>query len=129
MRLADGGAVADDARSLIWSNAFKVLFDYGGIGCGIGGMFAAMAKFAKGGITITHNIFLEILCQYGIVFCLAFVSFLYKQFKKGRRTADIKRRVLVTVALVSFPVMGIIESYFVHKTNTKSYRSLAEIRN
>ena len=110
MRLANGGAVADDSRFLIWSNALKVLFDYGGIGCGIGGIFAAMAKYAKGGITITHNIFLEILCQYGIVFCLAFVSFLYKQFKKGRKTADIKRRVLVTVALVSFPVTGIINS-------------------
>lgn len=110
MRLEVGGLVHEESRFEIWGNSIKVLFEYCGIGCGIGGMNVAFGQFAKGGITVTHNVFLEILCQYGIVFCLAFVSFLYKQFKKGRRTADIKRRVLVTVALVSFPVIGIINS-------------------
>ena len=110
MRLADGGATSDDARSVIWINSLNVLFDYCGIGCGIGGMSEAMKEFAKGGITVTHNIFLEVLCQYGVVFCIAFVSFLYKQFKKGRKSLDIKRRVLVTVALVSFPMTCIINS-------------------
>lgn len=110
MRLEVGGLVHEESRFEIWGNSIKVLFEYCGIGCGIGGMSVAFGQFAKGGVTVTHNVFLEILCQYGIVFCLAFVSFLYKQFKKGRRTADIKRRVLVTVALASFPVIGIINS-------------------
>ena len=110
MRLANGGATSDDARSVIWTNSLKVLFDYCGIGCGIGGMSEAMKEFAKGGVTVTHNIFLEVLCQYGVVFCIAFVVFLYKQFKKGRKSLDIKRRVLVTVALVSFPMTCIINS-------------------
>lgn len=81
MRLTEGGAASDDSRFVIWGNALKVLVEYSGFGCGIGGVFAAMEQFAKGGITITHNIFLEVLCQYGVVFCLAFVFFLFKQFK------------------------------------------------
>lgn len=110
MKLADGGATTDDARSEIWGNALKVLVEYCGLGCGIGGMFATMEKFAKGGVTITHNIFLEVLCQYGVVFCIVFVSFLFKQFKTGLKLLDKKRRVMVTVALVSFPMTGIITS-------------------
>ena len=110
MKLADGGATTDDARSEIWGNALKVLVEYCGFGCGIGGMNTAMEQFAKGGITVTHNIFLEVLCQYGVIFCLAFVFFLFKQFKTGLKLLDKKRRVIVTVALVSFPMTGIINS-------------------
>lgn len=110
LRLSDGGATADDSRFEIWSNALKVLVEYCGFGCGIGGMFAAMEQFAKGGITVTHNIFLEVLCQYGVIFCFAFVFFLFKQFKTGLKLLDKKRRVLLTVALVSFPMTGIINS-------------------
>ena len=110
MKLADGGATTDNVRSEIWSNALKVLVEYCGFGCGIGGMFAAMEQFAKGGCTITHNIFLEVLCQYGVIFCLAFVFFLFKLFKTGLKLLDKKRSVLVSIALVSFPMIGIINS-------------------
>lgn len=110
MRLTEGGATTDDSRFEIWGNALKVLVEYCGFGCGIGGVFAAMKQFAKGGITITHNIFLEVLCQYGVVFCLAFVFFLFKQFKTGLKLLDKKRSVLVSIAIVSFPMTGIINS-------------------
>lgn len=112
LKLSEGGATTDDSRFEIWSNALKVLVEYSGIGCGIGGMNAAMAQFAKGGITVTHNIFLEVLCQYGVVFCIVFVSFLFRQFKTGLKLLDKKRCVLVTVALVSLPMTGIINSRY-----------------
>lgn len=109
-KVADGGLSTDESRFEIWSNALRVLWEYGGLGCGIGGMNVAMEKYAKGGVTITHNIFMEILCQYGIVFCLAFIIFLFKQFRKGWDLMDMKRRMLVSVALVSFPMTCIIDS-------------------
>lgn len=110
MRLSEGGATTDDSRFEIWGNALKVLVEYSGFGCGIGGMFAAMEQFAKGGTTVTHNVFLEVLCQYGVIFCLAFVFFLFKQFKTGLKLLDKKRSVLVSIALVCFPMTGIINS-------------------
>lgn len=110
MRLTEGGAVSDESRFVIWNNALNVLVEYCGFGCGIGGMTTAMEQFAKGGITITHNVFLEVLCQYGVVFCLAFVFFLFKQFKTGLKLLDKKRSVLVSIALVSFPMTCIINS-------------------
>lgn len=110
MRLSEGGATTDDSRFEIWGNALNVLVEYCGFGCGIGGMNTAMEQFAKGGITVTHNVFLEVLCQYGVIFCLAFVFFLFKQFKTALQLFDEKSRVLVTVALVSFPMTGIINS-------------------
>lgn len=113
MRLSYEGATTDDSRFEIWGNALKVLVEYSGFGCGIGGMNAAMKQFAKGGITVTHNILLEVLCQYGVVFCLAFVFFLFKQLKTGLKLLDKKRRVLLTVALVSFPMTGIINSGYI----------------
>lgn len=110
MRLSEGGATTDDSRFEIWGNALNVLVEYCGFGCGIGGMNTAMEQFAKGGITVTHNVFLEVLCQYGVIFCLAFVFFLFKQFKTALQLFDEKSRVLVIVALVSFPMTGIINS-------------------
>ena len=110
LRLSEGGATTDDSRLKIWGNALKVLIEYSGFGCGIGGMNSAMKQFAKGGVSITHNIFVEVLCQYGVIFFLAFVFFLFKQFKTGLKLLDKKRRVLLTVALVSFPMTGIINS-------------------
>lgn len=110
MKVSDGNLVQDDSRFEIWGNALKVFFDYFGLGCGIGGMHTAMAKFANGGITITHNIFLEILCQYGLVFCIAFIKSLYNLLRKGRNLYDKNRRLLVTIFIISFPMTCIINS-------------------
>lgn len=110
MRTSEGGLFSDDSRFVIWANALNVFFDYVGIGCGIGGMREAMAKFANGGITITHNIFLEILCQYGLVFCLAFVKFLLNLLKNGKKSLDKKRSLLVKISVLSFPMTCIINS-------------------
>lgn len=110
MRVSEGGLVSDDSRFVIWGNALNVFVDYIGLGCGIGGMQIAMAKFANGGITITHNIFLEILCQYGLVFCIAFIKSLYNLLRKGWNLYDKNRRLLVTIFILSFPMTGIINS-------------------
>lgn len=110
IRLAEEGIASDDSRFEIWINALKVFFDYAGLGSGIGGMNMAMAKYSKYGITITHNLFLEILCQYGLVFCLAFVFFLINMLITSRKFFCIKRNILVTISILSFPITCIINS-------------------
>ena len=103
------GNLDDESRYTIWSNALKAFGDTYGFGTGIGGMSDAMEIYARGGVTITHNIFLEIMLQFGIVFVCVFVCFLWQQLKKALRVEQDRKMVLL-MALVAFPVYGIINS-------------------
>lgn len=100
----------DEARFSIWTNAFMVVKEYFFIGCGAGGISTAMKAYAHGGITIPHNIFLEILSQYGLFFLCVFVVFLVKIFLHASKIKDFSRKLCVYQSLISFPFIGIINS-------------------
>lgn len=108
-RSSDGGLLNGESRYVIWRNALLTFSDTYGIGTGIGGMHAAMEKYAGGGITITHNLFLEVLLQYGVIVAVAFVVFLWRQLKKSLRL-DVDRKMALLMSLVAMPVYGIISS-------------------
>lgn len=109
MRASDGKLTEGGERLVVWSYALERFFDTLGFGVGIGGMAESMQGIS-GDIKITHNIFLEILLQYGLVFFVFFVVFLVKMFMKARRLKDFPRKVTVFTALISFPIYGIVNS-------------------
>ena len=110
MRASVQGALEEESRIVIWTNVYKVIQDYCFIGCGAGGLMSAMEDYAQGGILKAHNIFLEVLSEYGIVFFILFVSFLISQYKKARKMDDRERKLCLFQALIAFPVIGIINS-------------------
>ena len=108
-RSSDGGLFEGEARYVIWYHAMQTLGDTFGLGTGIGGIEASMEKYAHGGITITHNLFIEIMLEFGVIVVVAFVVFLWRQFKRTLRL-DSDRKMVLLMSLVAMPVYGIISS-------------------
>lgn len=109
-RTASQGSFSEESRFAIWSNALKVYYDTWGLGTGTGGMCVAMDKYSAGGYNITHNLLLEILVQYNVVFTIIFILFLWRLLKKSFRIMDKNRRMLLLMAICSFPAYSIINS-------------------
>lgn len=110
-RASEGGMFTDDARSVIWSNALKTFSTSMGFGIGVGGLDASMAQFSKGGINVTHNMFLEVLVQYGVIVFLAVLIFLLRLFKRAFRVEGHRKEVLL-MSFVSMPAYFIIDSTY-----------------
>ena len=110
-RASEGGMFTDDARTIIWSNALKTFRSSMGFGVGVGGLDASMAQFSKGGINVTHNMFLEVLVQYGVIVFFAVLLFLWRLFKRTLRIDD-QRKVVLLMSFVSMPAYFIIDSTY-----------------
>lgn len=112
MRGAVQGAFEEESRLVIWTNVIQVIKEYYALGCGAGGLYVAMEKYAFGGITVAHNIFLELLSEYGALFFAVFFFFLVSIFKRARQIEDKNRKICLYQALFSFPIVGIINSTY-----------------
>lgn len=111
LRAADGAMFNDDARSIIWTNALKAFWETGGIGAGIGGMQKAMATVTSG-ITVTHNMMLEVLLQYGVIFFLIYLLFLIKLALRSFRVKEKPIKIALLTSLIAMPVYTIITSQY-----------------
>ena len=100
---------SDESRFHIWADGLKVLYNTAFIGSGVGSISAAMRKVTTG-ITITHNMFLEILVQFGVVFFFAFMMYLLRLFMKTRRLNIKNVKTMIYMALISLPIYAIIDS-------------------
>lgn len=110
IRSAAQGSLVDESRFEIWSNVFKVIGDYACFGCGAGGLEHAMMQYAHGGVTAAHNVFLEIISEYGIFFLVFFVAYLWKLFKHTKHVLSVNKRICLYQAFLAFPLVGIINS-------------------
>lgn len=108
-RTANGSFLAGDSRYVIWSNAWEAFKPTLGLGVGIGGMTKAMEGVTKG-ITVTHNMFMEILLQYGYVFLSLFVTYIFVLTKKTLRVKAKSIQTCLSMALCAMPVYLIINS-------------------
>lgn len=108
-RTTEGGLLEGGSRFAIWRHALQALGDTFGLGTGIGGIEASMEKYAYGGITITHNLFIEILLEFGVVVFIVFVVFLWRQFKRSLQ-AEHDLKMVLLMSLVAMPIYGIISS-------------------
>ena len=122
---AEGNSLyTDDGRMAIWSDGLKVLINYAFIGSGVGSISAAM-KSVTNGISITHNIFLEVLVQYGVVFFAFFIAYIIELFFRAVRCRDKNIKMIMYMALIAFPVYGIIDSGYL--LNPVLYAALSSL--
>lgn len=101
--------LSGESRFIIWGNAWKAFLSTYGLGVGVGGMIKAMEMVTKG-ITITHNMFLEILLQYGIIFFLVFIYYILVMARKALEMKDRIVKTILYMALFAMPVYLIINS-------------------
>lgn len=104
------GAIENEGRLSIWHNAYKVAEQYLFLGCGAGGINNAMEQFAQGGITIPHNLFMELFSQYGLFFLCVFVVFVVKILRRSFIIKDNYRKITLYQSMLAFPIICIINS-------------------
>lgn len=105
----DGKLLEDSGRLGIWIAVWKAFAATYGLGVGMGGMQVAIAEY-KTGINVAHNLFLEILLQYGIIFLSVFLFYLLQLFRKAQKINNISVKASLLMALFTMPVYGIIDS-------------------
>lgn len=135
-RLSQKGLLEDNARLMLWASSWSSFLDTNGIGVGVGNMMYAL-EHERGNmlrIYYSHNMLLEILLEYGIIFATILLLFLYKIFKGARSISDKSRKVVLYGSLLSFPFYSVINSenlkpsfiwcFFASLYIFSSYRSL-----
>jgi O-antigen ligase len=110
-RSSDSGLVEDASRFAIWEVVIRTFMDTLGLGTGIGGINAGMAKFTSG-ITVPHNMFLEVLLEFGLFIFFCFTFFILNLYKKCFQETDKSVKTLLLIALVPLPLYAIIDSNY-----------------
>ena len=108
-RSSAGGLFEGSSRFEIWGVALQTFLHTLGFGTGIGGISASMSKFTTG-IIVPHNLFLEILVEFGIIIFMIFIVFLLKLYYKSFKLRDKKLKSFLYIALMPYPVYCIIDS-------------------
>ena len=113
VRVGGGTLIEGGSRFEIWSHALDAFFKTGGLGVGLGGLKAAMSA-EWSGISITHNIFLECLVEFGLIIFIGFIVFLVNLVKNARKYADRPEKLTVYMSLLTLPIYGIIDAGFLN---------------
>lgn len=106
----------DESRFSIWMVAIEAVLQTTGLGVGAGGTVLAMERINPGGINIPHNIILEIAIQYGVVFAVIFVLYLFRQMLKTLFVKDKYIKMALLMAFGGMPVFFIINSSYLQAT-------------
>ena len=110
IRLATSDVTSDNTRLGLWTKGIQICFDYFGLGSGVGSVETMLEQRNKGGITYTHNMFIELLCQYGIVFLLVLVRYIWRLFKNVRYVKDKALRRVLYSCFIALPFFMVIDS-------------------
>ncbi|MDE5438579.1 O-antigen ligase family protein [Elizabethkingia meningoseptica] len=112
-RFGGGGGLKDDSRSGLLNAGIDFLINSYGFGIGAGGFEIEMEKSKYySGMVNPHNIFIEILSQYGLIIFILFVYWLFllclSIWKNKILTKDIRKILIGTI--LCFPIIGAINS-------------------
>ena len=110
-----------DGRVEVWKNALSLWVSTAFIGSGMGSMVESMKCFQTIGVWMTHNLFLEILVQYGFVIFIPFVLFIILLVKDGLSLKDFDRRSVLLPCFLMMPVYSIINSSYLLNLYTAAF--------
>lgn len=120
-RSADGQLFKDSSRFKIWYTAILTFLDTLGLGTGIGGLTIWMDRFARGGINIPHNLFLEVFVQFGWLIGILFCLFVLNMFSKIKYARGRTAKITIVMALVTLPIVAIINSTYLLTPHVFAY--------
>lgn len=111
-RFSHQNVFEDDNRENIYMRALRILIESLGVGCGIGGIQVSLEQLSANGVSAMHNMFLEMLVQYGIVPFIAFMIVLFMTFKSLLKSDyPLSRFFGITMLLVLIPLSVINSTY------------------
>lgn len=108
-RLDSISFVEDRYREALFFNGIKLLVQSNFLGVGVGSLVASYEKIGAE-FLLPHNLFLELLIQYGVLLFVCFAYLLLRIYWVARRSENQVARLVVFSSLISLPVVGIINS-------------------
>ena len=115
-RAVNNTLYSDAPRFEIWGRVWQGFLSTCGLGSGVGGLQDMMRQLSPSGISIPHNLFLEILGELGVIIFLIFVLFLIGIFKKAYHVKNDATRTLLFLSLIPLPIYSIINSGYIFNT-------------
>ncbi len=112
-RFASGATFFEDLDRLkIYKKAWILFLNSNFLGTGIGSMVSSLQSISYGGILAIHNLFLEILMQFGLVIFAMFMFFLIFIYKKTVKiNSDIIKFIIYSTLFSIFPFSVIDSGY------------------
>jgi teichuronic acid biosynthesis protein TuaE len=102
----------DKTRSNLIQIAIQFIHDTYFVGTGIGSMVSSLSAVSYGGISILHNLFLEIFMQYGLIIFIIVILYFYKLYIIARKIQSTKIKFIVyTILLLLIPSSVINSGY------------------
>lgn len=104
-------SLQDNSRSMLMLLSLKLFFDSYCLGTGIGSISTSLAEVSLS-YTIPHNLFIEILTQYGFVILGFCVFFFCRLYIKGRKIDNPQSRYIIYASLLTLPFASVINSHY-----------------
>lgn len=109
--------LSDEGRADILSSSINEFFNSFLLGIGAGNLKPLLSEKYKLDNFAPHNMFLEIGVQYGIIILVLFALQFVKMLKKIRVNRNIGNRFIVFSAILSLPLITIIDSSYILSSN------------
>lgn len=100
----------ESGRTEIWHLAYQCLLNTNLIGTGIAGIENGMSVVSNNYLAV-HNLFLEILIEFGIIIFVYTITRIYKMFCHIRRSNYSYKHILLATIFI-LPMIGIVSSKY-----------------
>lgn len=105
--LAGSSFTEDTGRFELFGRALEAFYNKPFFGGGIGSLETEMAG---GSILVPHNMFLEVLVQFGFFVTLFFLIYLVKHLVEANRLNNPVNKFIIYAAILSLPIASIVNS-------------------
>lgn len=107
---ADNSSMFESGRTEIWRLAYQCLLNTYLMGTGIAGIESGMSVVSNNYLAV-HNLFIEILVEFGIFIFVYTISILYKMYRHIRKSTYSYRKILLATLFI-LPMIGIVSSKY-----------------
>ncbi|MBO6055380.1 MAG: O-antigen ligase family protein [Alphaproteobacteria bacterium] len=121
-----GKTSLDESRFGLWNAAINLWESTFFIGSGIGSMVTSMSDFSTR-LLITHNLFLEVLVQYGFVVFTPIIFYYFSCFLRTLKKNDADAKSVVLPALCLLPILSAIDSGYLLNPITYAFFASIEV--
>ena len=104
--------LSEEGRFSIWSSGLFVLSETLLIGTGVGGISKAMSIYTTNTVLVMHNLFIEILVEFGLICGIVVFAYMFKLYKRTFKIIDTSRQLLLKCSLYASPFYFIINSVY-----------------
>lgn len=110
-RVEDNGMLESQSRMVLIYSSWLIFLQSHGLGMGVGSMMYVLGHSDTNPTVYlyAHNLFMEILIEYGIIILFVFVCFLFHLYLNSRKK-DKKVKAILIGALLALPFYSVINS-------------------